>query len=308
MDAWIDSLRQLRRYRKLFITGCAKSGTTWLVKLLNGHPQVVADGEGRFAWRLFSLLEQAANQFNQDQQIVTGSPLGMITGDDFAMMMRSASDNVLHRYLTASGKSPHRVQVIADKTPQHVFNTPILNAMYPGCRFINIVRDPRDVATSALFHLGKDTKQSKEEYVDAFINRSWRGSVEAALEAEKTLGSETFLNVRYEDLHADPEQTIRRCLTHLEVDASEETIVACREAGSFELLSGGRRRGETDPNSFYRNGQTGDWKNHLDSDLVKRCCTPVAGLMRRFGYPVDTGSVTVTLHVGATGKPAPVAA
>jgi hypothetical protein len=283
-EAWIDSLRLIKRYQKLFITSCAKSGTTWLVKSLNGHSQIVAEGEGRFAWRLYSLLDQASNQFNQDQRSVGGSPLGVINGADYYTMIRSMTDNVFLRYLGSSGKSPENVRVIADKTPQHIFCADTLRAIYPGCRFINIVRDPRDAATSALFHLAKTDPQPRDQYIESFITRSWRGSVEAALKVERAMGPAAFMNVRYEDLHQDASAVMRKCLSFLGVDASPQALENCRDAGSFERLSGGRRRGQADPNSFYRKGIVGDWVNHIDPDLARRCCAPIEPLMRHFGY------------------------
>ena len=201
--------------------------------------------------------------------------------------MRSLSESVFLRYLVASGKPPNVVRVLADKTPQHILSVPLLRALYPTCKFINIVRDPRDAATSALFHLAKNDPRPKEKYVESFITESWRLHVEAAVAAEQRLGSSVILNVRYEDMHRDDRGIIRRCLEHIDVDASESSIEACAQSGSFEKLSGGRKRGQTDSKSFYRSGTVGDWQNHLDPDLARRCCHAVKNLMDRFGYEID---------------------
>ena len=300
-DASLEILKQMKRYRKLFVTGCAKSGTTWLGLSLNGHRQIVVDGEGRFAWRFYPMLEQAMNLFNQDQINVSGSPRGQINNHDFALLMRASTDKVLHRYLMASGKSPDAVRIVGDKTPQHILSTELLRALYDGCRFINIVRDPRDAATSALFHFAKSDPTPREKYIENFITGSWGQSVRAAVEAERRLGSDILLNVRFEDMHRDPVPVLRKCLLFLGVDASDAAIESCREAGSFEKLSGGRKRGQTDSNSFYRNGQVGDWKNHIDPELANRCCAPVAELMKQFDYALDTEPVEVSLFVSQTG-------
>jgi len=128
-DESLGALRQMKRYRKLFVTGCAKSGTTWMAKSLNGHPQMVVDGEGRFAWRFFPLLDHAVSLFNLDHAKAEGSAKAVVTNEDFAMIMRVSADRVLHRYLTASGKSPDSVWVVGDKTPQHILLTDILRAI-----------------------------------------------------------------------------------------------------------------------------------------------------------------------------------
>lgn len=281
--SWLASIQFMQQFGKLFITGCPKSGTTWLVRALDGHPQIVANGEGRFAWRLFPFLEQALNAFNKDHHGFAGIRLAQISEAEAMLVMRSFSDNLLLRYLMASGKPHERVRVVADKTPQHVLSVKTLRAIYPGGRFINIVRDPRDAATSAMFRLGRNDPD-KEKFVESFITQSWQMHVEAALNAEKQFGTDMFLNIRYEDMHCDEANVLRRCLNLIEVESTDEMVQACSDAGSFERLSGGRKRGQKDSNSFYRSGTTGDWKNHLDPALAARCCTPIEGLMKHFGY------------------------
>jgi hypothetical protein len=295
-QAWLDSMTAMSRYQKLFITGCPKSGTTWLLNLLNGHPNIVAGGEGRFAWRLYSPVQQAVNHFNEDHRTAGGAGEAMVRQEDLSIYLRVMTDSILHRYLLASGKSAGDVRVIADKTPQHVLSYGVLNGLYPDCRFINIVRDPRDAATSALFHLAAGSPQGRSEYVESFIGTSWRVHVESAIAGERDLGTSRFLNIRYEDLHADEPGTVRRCLTMLGLDASDPAVAKCRASGDFSTRAGGRRRGQTDATSFFRNGQVGDWRNHLAPGLAHRCCVPVAKLMERFGYAMEKPGVKVTVY------------
>lgn len=292
LPQWLGIIQTAARFQKLFITGCPKSGTTWLSTTLNGHPQVVAAGEGRFAWRLFPLLQQAGGIFNTDQKNNGASEQAYIFDAELQLVMRSLSEAVFLRYLVASGKPPNIVRVLADKTPQHILSVPLLRTLYPSCKFINIVRDPRDAATSALFHLATNDPRPKDKYIESFINESWRLHVEAAVAAEKQLGPSVILNVRYEDMHRDDRNIIRRCLAHIGVDASESSIESCRQSGSFEKLSGGRKRGETDSKSFYRSGTVGDWQNHLDPNLARRCCHAVKNLMDHFGYEIDAMPAT----------------
>jgi hypothetical protein len=286
------------RYQKLFITGCPKSGTTWLVNSLNGHPQIVANGEGRFGWRLFQYVQRGVNAFHEDHEASGGSPLGKISNGEMTMILRSISDNVFLRYLNAGKKLPDSVRVVADKTPQHIIEYCALRTIYPTCRFINIVRDPRDAAASALYHLAKNDPRSKEQYVQAFINETWRMHVEAAVRAEADLGSDGILNIRYEDLHHDEAAVLKKCLQLIGVDSSDEIVRNCSEAGRFDRLSGGRQRGHADSNSFYRKGVVGDWMNHFTPRFAEQCCRPVADLMSRFGYAIDT-SARVTVHVNS---------
>jgi hypothetical protein len=293
---WMQAIQIVGGYQKLFITGCPKSGTTWLARLLNGHPQIVVNGEGRFAWRMYGYMQEGMRRFSEDQTVNHGTPLAVLSGPEFAMVLRASSDYIFFRYLNASGKAMETVRVVADKTPQHVLTVAHLRLMYPTCRFINIVRDPRDAATSAMFHLGRNDPRSKAEYLEEFIGETWRQHVEHAIQAERELGPEAFLNIRYEDLHRDESSVVRKCLTLVGVDASDESIYACSQAGSFELLSGGRKRGQADQNAFFRKGVVGDWKNHIDFELAERCCRRVSELLVRFGYSSPVPEVTTFLR------------
>src|SRR3954467_2804455 len=225
VTSWLASIQFMQRFQKLFITGCPKSGTPWLVRALDGHPQIVANGEGRFAWRLFPFLEQALNAFNKDHHAFAGIRLGQINETEALLVFRSFSDNLLLLYLMTSGKPHENVRVVADKTPQHVMSVKTLRAIYPTCRFINIVRDPRDAATSAMFHLGKNDPD-KNKFVESFITQSWRTHVECAVNAEKLLGADAFLNVRYEDMHCDEANVLRRCLDLIGVESTDDMVQA----------------------------------------------------------------------------------
>src|SRR5205809_3366212 len=299
VTSWLASIQFMQRFQKLFITGCPKSGTTWLVRALDGHPQIVANGEGRLAWRLFPYIELALNAFNKDHHAFAGTKHAQIHETEALLVFRSFSDNLLLRYLMTSGKPHENVRVVADKTPQHVMSVKTLRAIYPTCRFINIVRDPRDAATSAMFHLGKNDPDN-QKFVESFITQSWRTHVEAAVSAEQQFGADVFLNIRYEDMHRDEANVLGRCLDFIGVESTDEMVQACSNAGSFEKLSGGRKRGQKDPNSFYRSGTTGDWKNHLDPALAARCCVTIEGLMKHFRY-TNEPAIETKICVGNPG-------
>lgn len=298
-NQWLGAIAAMGRYQKLFITGCPRSGTTWLLNMLNGHPQIAGGGEGRFAWRLFPLLQNAAAAFNTDHKANGGSPQAFVYDAELHLVMRSFSDNTFVRYLIASGKSADAVRVVADKTPQHVMAVDFLRKLYPSCRFINIVRDPRDAATSALFQFSRAASITPEQYIETFITQSWKAHVEAAVAAEQQLGSQVFLNIRYEDLHSRETEVLKRCLAHIGVENSEAIIQACSNAGNFQMRSGGRERGAKNEQAFYRNGMIGDWVNHLTPEVADRICRPVEVWMAHFGYRLTSANQPASALVRA---------
>lgn len=100
------------------------------------------------------------------------------------------------------------------KNPRQIFLLPILNELFPGFRFIHLVRDGRDMALST-------NRNQVNKYDDILYHgrpepdpefaaiRLWSDvNVDAARCARYILG-ERYLEVRYEDLCDDTDATIR---------------------------------------------------------------------------------------------------
>ena len=77
-----------------------------------------------------------------------------------------------------------------------------------------------------------------------------------------TLFRQEYFELRYEDLHVDPETVLRNTLSFLGASAQTEVVQACVKTGSFQNQSG-RNPGELAPLSYFRRGIVGDWRNFL---------------------------------------------
>jgi hypothetical protein len=89
-----------------------------------------------------------------------------------------------------------------DKTPSYVRHLPLLADLFPGARFVHVVRDGRDVALSFVRHYAGP----RNVYTAA---EHWLRSVEEGRRAGEALGPASYLEVRYEDLIAGPEAVLR---------------------------------------------------------------------------------------------------
>lgn len=288
---WLQRQAALESIGKVFIVGCYKSGTTWLQKMLDHHPEMVVKGEGSSAWKLVPMLKHALVEYHKHQHVNNREQFTCIQDIDCLALYRAAINTQLGNYLDASNSPADRIRIVGDKTPQHTVCMSTLSSIFPESKFIHIIRDPRDAAISSWFHgapnrFGLRFGATITDHTAAFLSNNWPVNVRAASQAGDAMGQDRYCEVRYEDLLTDSPTEIRRIFSFCDVDDSEDTAAACAEACSFEALSKGRKNGEEKRDSFFRKGVAGDWKNHLDPETIVRLCTPIHDLMDRYGYSI----------------------
>jgi hypothetical protein len=107
-----------------------------------------------------------------------------------------------------------------DKTPPYIGIVPHLLALYPDARFINLIRDGRDVAISFVdAHLHSRPYHADFEWTEAVrLAERWHASPHAG----------RILDVRYETLVREPEPTVRRVCDFLG-ETFEPAMFAYRE-------------------------------------------------------------------------------
>jgi hypothetical protein len=191
-----------------------------------------------------------------------------------------------------------------------------------GRRVALLVRDPRDVAVSQFFQWKYRMKPNKkvlnqypvEENVSTFdfVMDPDAGLPKVIgfmnLWASEASRMKDFLVVRYEDLKAQPEETLRRLMQFLGTPASDDEIAQAVEFSSYEnmkkmeqkqvfWLSGGRLvpKDKDNPNSFkVRRAKVGGYRDYFDDAQVEQIDRLMEDtLAPEFGYraerPVSPG-------------------
>jgi hypothetical protein len=278
--ASLEASERIASLNVFFIVGCQKSGTTWLARLLDGHPEAACRGEAHFADVLAPMMLQAVKGYTGVRKTC-----GHLDGDAIWSAVRMLADRILISYVAAH---PERtITAVGDKTPEGAIAIEALAQMYPGARFIHIIRDGRDGAVSGWAHLKREGNDDRfgdfAEYAAYFAKSHWTNYIGQARRAAAALAGRC-LEVRYEALHADAASETRRLLEFLALDASDESVQACLDAGAFERLTGGRHRGEEQPDSHFRKGLVGDWVNHFDAESLAAFESIAGPLMDELGY------------------------
>ncbi len=282
----LRKIDQLLNKQVFFVVGCQKSGTTWVQKLLNGHPSIRCHGEAYFGPVLMPLMQQAIQGYNQRQK---AGQEGLYTTEDLRELLRVAVGLSFLRWVGDSD-----VDAIGEKTPEHALCLKPLSECFPNAKFIHIIRDGRDVCVSGWFHnlrkAGPKFNQrfpDLSDYIRYTISQHWIPYIQHA-QAFGSQHPEHYHQLRFEDLHANPEQHTQAMLQFLGVDDGEPAVNACLDAGSFDKLTQGRSRGEEDKSSFFRKGVVGDWKNHFNESHIAAYREAAGDLPAKLGYGNDT--------------------
>jgi hypothetical protein len=133
--------------------------------------------------------------------------------------------------------------------------------MYPGCKLIQIVRDPRDVTASVLqFPWGPNNA--------VVAANDWNRLITKARAIGAKLGADRYLEFRYEDLLTKPAETMSAILQFV--------------TGSVDPAKVADFERETAINPLRRN--FGNWKTSLTAQQVKLVEAAARQQMKEFGY------------------------
>ena len=220
----------------LFATGCTRSGTTLLQRMLDNHPQLAVSNDTHVVPRRVMPLNlgpespltgqlvdkvvgyKRFGRFGIDEPTARHLAVGAGT---FAGFVRALFDEFARR----SGKP-----LAGEKVPGYVRHLPVLNRLFPDARFVHIVRDGRDVALSTLDwvtqkpdrFLGRLALWDEEPV--AVCALWWRRQVSAGERGRSELGDDRCFVVRYEELAATPEPVLRSVAAFLDLPFDSSTV------------------------------------------------------------------------------------
>lgn len=210
-----------------FVTGIARSGTTLLRLMLDAHPEMAIPPETHFATKVINAfhLMREDNVSREEMRargaaIIVGHPRWGDFGLDAHEFQRRVDTTAgitarpilrtFYEYYAETQGKPRW----GDKSPPYTWKAPKLQVALPEARFINLIRDGRDVALS----LGgvswgpADIAESADKWVKELTLARHRAN---------RLRRGTYLEVRYEDLVTDPEPVLRQVAEFVQLPWSD---------------------------------------------------------------------------------------
>lgn len=199
------------RNEPIFIVGAPRSGTTMLRLMLNAHPRIAIPFESDFIPKFHKRLGEYGDL---NDPINVTRLLGDIAAQPFVrrggLVRDPSSVLTLHphsygelvaaiyeMYADSKGK-----QRWGDKDPDNAVQLDVLWKLFPGCRFVHIVRDGRGAANS-LRRLEWGSRNMIK------LARDWSWRVMLAHKMGMMLDPQYYLEIKYEDLVHAPEAVLR---------------------------------------------------------------------------------------------------
>ncbi len=151
------------------------------------------------------------------------------------------------------------------KTPHHLENLPILLEVFPDAKVIVTHRDPAKVVPSFCSMMAHGRRLFSSDVNPADVGRQFHAKqlagVTDAMIARRDLPGDSFVDVHYADLMADPTKQVRRIYDFLGYDLLPETI---------EAMNGYRGRNPKDKRGAHRYGPEafGLSREQLDRDFA----------------------------------------
>jgi hypothetical protein len=267
--------------RPIFVIGAPRSGTSLLFAILRSSSRLAHwPGEAHEVWEAH--YHPALR--NWDSNVLDASDV-----------TEQAAAYIKRQFLLIAGSRRRLI----DKTPRNALRCAFIEALWPDARYIFLQRDGRDNVNSLInawrtpryrtyrlpephsipgvdpawwkFVLYPGWRADASGPLEVVCAKQWATCNEHALAATKTIHRGRWIEVRYEDLVADPASSIGRVMERLELPYED----------------GVRRRAEattTTPINVVTPPERGKWRKE-NPGAIESVLPLLAPTMEALGYP-----------------------
>ncbi len=253
----------------IFVGGAGRSGTTLFRAMLHAHPNLHAPPELKWVpaiAELFDEWEVALRPVLPDAGIPEDRPLRAI---------RACLDSFLE------GVAPDGKRLV-EKTPHTLCYIAALGRIYPRARFVHLVRDGRAVAASRARQKWFDARTGlrPEHDENPLAAAGYWASIQHQVRRGLPFASGRVIEVKYEELVADPEPVLRRVLAFL----GEDWDPAVLEHHRSDVTLPEREPSSEAVSKPVNTWAVERWRTELDDDTIRAIEDAYGDLLDDHGY------------------------
>lgn len=251
------------------ILGVSRSGTTLLKEMLDRHSRLAVPTESYFIPQLWDRHGERPDPeaFRADlarlQRVREWGvrPEELRLGPTFGDCVQA----VYRAYAEAQGK-----ERFGDKTPAYMQHLELLERAFPGAQYVHLIRDGRDAALSFVAMRRRPRFNWARPRGLLSFACQWRTEVEGA---RRFAPAGRYLELRYEDLVAEPERKLRDVCAFLGLEFEPGMLQYHREGlPDHPMLAEAPRPGRS------------RWREQLAPGQVERFEAVAGDLLAELGY------------------------
>jgi tetratricopeptide (TPR) repeat protein len=255
----------------VFVGGAGRSGTTLFRAMLSAHPRLWCGPERK----LVPVLGDLTGQWKRNPDLAEA-------GVDGAAL-DGAAKAWLTAFLRAGAPAGKR---IAEKTPHNLLHLGWLAGLFPKARFVHVLRDGRAVAESLVRQrwVDPDTGEVIPYCRDLEQAALYWATVVNTVRKQAAAAPDRVLELRYEDLVADPRASMERVLAFLG-EPWDDAVLHHESSGRVALSS--RESSTAAVSRATTTAHLGRWREALsarDVEVIERAAGPVLAIT---GYGAD---------------------
>lgn len=280
-------------FAPIFVVGCVRSGTTLLAAILDRHSQLAVPPETWFCRGVLPRLIAARARGHRDYvdlflANIHGAELELERGEllrrfaaypcDPPHLLRAA----LECYASRRGK-----RRMGEKTPGHLYSAQLVLRWYPAARMVCVVRDGRDVALS-LLKVPWSHSRLRAHCV------AWNGAARRAIHLESAFPTR-FMTIRFEDLVAAPEESVRRIDTFAGIEFEPGQLDPTIPTG---VVPDRERPWKENALRAIDPARAGAWRQLASKEQQCEMHRVMSRMLDLFGYDVPSAPRTPVWRVG----------
>ena len=274
-----DVVEGIRPESIIWVFGSGRTGSTWLSLVMQELPEHTRWNEPNVGHLFGHLYCQRSLDGKEDKG-------NFILSSEFReTWLNSIRSLVLDGATARNPEVAESRGYLVIKEPHGSIGAPLLMEALPESRMVFLVRDPRDVAASAL-HTRLENARAPIPRADRMIMAEERPDEFVMQRAETYLQHITLTKqaykahegpkvlVRYEDLKADTLGEMQRIYSALEIPVDEEELARAVEKCAWENIPEDKKG----PGTVRRRGTSGGWRRDLtprQAEIVERITAPI---------------------------------